>query len=114
MVGSLVDTLLAKSRTPPVILVQSDHGHGGIALDPIIGKNAPLDRLSPGQLRERTNVFAAYYLPDGGDRLVHDSISAINVLPMVFNHYLGTTIPLKPDGSYWSEFGLPYRFTKVR
>ena len=114
MVGSLVDTLLAKSRTPPVILVQSDHGHGGIALDPIIGKNVPLDRLSPGQLRERTNVFAAYSLPGGGDRLVHDSISAINVLPIVFNHYLGTTIPLEPDASYWSEFGLPYRFTKVR
>ena len=114
MLGSLVDQLIAKSRTPPVILLQSDHGHGGIALDPIIGKNVPLDRLTPGQLRERTNVFAAYYLPGVDDRLVHDSISAINVLPIVLNHYFGTSIPLKPDASYWSEFGLPYRFTKVR
>jgi len=114
MLGSLVDQIIAKSRTPPVILLQADHGHAGIAIDPIIGKNVPLDRLTAAQLRERTNVFAAYYLPGGGGKFVYDSISPINVFPIVFNTYLGTAIPLKPDASYWSEFGRPYAFTKVR
>ena len=110
---TVVDSLLARSSRPPIIIIQADHGHGGITSDALFGKFVPLRRLPVSSILERTSVFAAYYLPDGGNAVLYDSITPVNVFPLVLDHYFGTAIPTQPDRTYWSEFADPFQFTEI-
>lgn len=42
----LVDSLRAQSRVEPIIVLQSDHGHARMAIDPLRGWNIPFEGLS--------------------------------------------------------------------
>jgi hypothetical protein len=81
----LVDVLLEESASPPVIIIQSDHG-----LRPTW---AGLD-IGPDEWQK---IFNAYYLPGGGEKLLYDSISPVNSFRIVFNHYFGTNYDLLED-----------------
>ena len=105
----LVDTLLAKSTTPPIIILQSDHGHGRL------GRTIPAFAVADSdRVAERTGIFAAYYLPGHPSGVVYDSITPVNVLPRIFNHYFDARIPLQPDATYWSTWEEPFKFTRIR
>ena len=82
---TIVRDILAKSETPPIILLQADHG----AVCPF--KAA------------RARIFNAYYLPDGGDQLLYPTITPVNTFRVVFNHYFGTDYQLLEDRSYSHE-----------
>lgn len=118
MLLETVRSILERSDRPPVILIQSDHGFGRVVRDGVGRSVVPFQELDPAQVRERLSVFAAYHLPTttpavGSAQLPHDSISPVNVLPLVFNRYLGTTIPLVPDDSWWSDQPELYDFVPV-
>jgi hypothetical protein len=110
----LVDQILAASTVPPIIILQADHGHGMIALDPLRGDQLPLDQMEAWQVEERTDVFAAYYLPDGGHEVIYDSITPVNVLPAILNHYFDTAIPLNEDAVFWARLHPPLEVTRIR
>lgn len=114
MLLKLIDRLLTGSGRPPIIVLQADHGHGRIVIDPVHNTILPLSRLSPAQVRERTEIFAAYHFPEGGSRLLYDSITPVNVFPLILNHYFGEEIPLREDATYWVEPNRPYRFLRLR
>jgi hypothetical protein len=104
----LVDALRARSGTPPVILLQSDHGHGRL------GRHAPaLEATAPWQVAERRAIFAAYSLPSVPAEAVYDSISPVNVIRLVLRHYFSADLPRRPDVTYWSAWTRPYRFTRL-
>lgn len=85
-----VDDILAAEVTPPVILVMSDHG---TRMDVTFG-----DPSDP-EIDERfRNLFAAY--TPGHNGLFGDGITPVNVLPILFNAYLGTDLPCWPDQTY--------------
>jgi hypothetical protein len=107
-----VTDIIARSRVPPVILLQSDHGHGRIAIDPMRGILLPLEALSATQVAERTDVFAAYRFT-GAAGAVWPSMSPVNVLPTVFNLVLGTSLPRHADRTYWSSFARPLDLTEI-
>lgn len=79
----LVDAILANSRRPPIIILQGDHG----------------SRLLSGIEGEFENftILNAYYLPDGGDKLLYKSISPVNTFRVIFNKYLGGDFKLLDD-----------------
>ena len=81
----IADSLLAKSKIPPIIIIQSDHGlrphHPGI----VIGKD------------EWRKILNAMYLPGMDKTAVHDSISPVNTFRLVFNQYFNTDYELLPD-----------------
>jgi hypothetical protein len=114
MVENLVDLILARSAVPPIILLQSDHGHGFITVDAVRGLHAALEDLRPSQLFERSDIFSAYYLPGDGDAVVYDSITPINVLPSVLNHYFDANIPLQEDAIYWGALRDPFQLQRIR
>lgn len=114
MLLETVDSILARSESPPIILLQSDHGHGRIVIDPMRNLTVRLSELTDAQVEERISIFAAYHLPEGGDALVYDSITPVNVFPIVLRHYFGEAAPQLEDATYWLEPNRPFEFTRVR
>jgi hypothetical protein len=106
--AALVDSILARSRRPPVILLQADHGHGRT------GNPPPFDRLSTYQLRERMSVFAAYFLPGMPRGVVRDSVTPVNVGRLVLRHYLGADLPPLEDASYWVLEDKPFDQVRIK
>jgi hypothetical protein len=89
-----VDTLLAESETPPIIIIQSDHG-------PWI---QPKDR--------RMWILNAYYLPDHQDKL-YSTITPVNTFRIIFNAYFGGTYDRLNDVSFFSPVPKIYDFSIV-
>jgi hypothetical protein len=113
MLLTLVDRILEASATEPIILLQSDHGHGMMAVNPLVGEQLPLDRLDPVQVAERTSAFAAYRLPDGGGSAVYEGITPVNILPSVFNYYFDASIPLREDAIFWARLHPPLELVRL-
>jgi hypothetical protein len=106
---ALVDTIRSRSRVPPVILLQGDHGHGRL------GRMLPsLSLAAPDAIRERTSVFAAYLLPGLPTDSVWAGITPVNALRLVLRHYFHADLPSLPDRTFWSAARQPYIFLRVR
>lgn len=96
----LVDTLLARSGTPPIILIQADEGpyperfaHGGP-----LNEKFPLIEATPEELREKFSILNAFYLPgiDPQGTGLHPRITPVNSFRVVLNAYFGTNLALLP------------------
>jgi len=107
-----VRSLLARPGVRPVIILQADHGHGQITVDPLRGFTLTEKELSPERLGERFGIFAGYLFP-GADTAVYDDISAVNVMPLVLRSLFGTTATRLPDRSLWSSYQDAFRFSEV-
>lgn len=83
----VIDTLIQKSKIPPVIIVQSDHG--------------PLPDLAQ-EASQRLPILNAYYLPGVQvDKILYPSISPVNSFRVVLNSYFEQDLPLLEDLSYF-------------
>jgi hypothetical protein len=105
---TIVEHLLRDSPAPPVILLQSDHGHGRMPL------HIPdLDAVTADRVAERADVFAAYYLPGADRGIVDDSITPVNVFRTVFRQYFQADLAPLADKTYWSPGTHLFKFTRV-
>jgi len=108
-VEQLVADIISTSRRPTIIMLQADHGHA------LLGRDVPpLADVSPAQVAERTDIFAAYLLPGAPRSLVSDSIGPVNAMRAVMRYYYGFDLPPLEEASYWSSARRPYAFTRVR
>lgn len=85
-----IDTILANSKTPPVIILQGDHSYGWEGKVEWSGK-------------DRVKILSAYYLPGGGEKMLYDDISPVNNFRLVFKHYFGEDIELLPDVAHYLD-----------
>jgi len=104
LVEETAAAIIAESREPPVIIVCSDHGTE-FEVDWSSAENS--------NLQERMADLAAFYLPNGGDRLLYPTITNVNFFRIVLDFYFGTKYGLLPDKSYFSTDNRPYRFIPV-
>lgn len=95
-VREMVDKILAHSSVPPIIIIQGDHGFQPSA-DPDYSETKQ-GRLSASRIRRA--ILNAYYLPDGGNKLLYPSISPVNSFRVVFNRYFGGNYKLLEDRTY--------------
>jgi hypothetical protein len=97
--------LIEGSKTPPVIIIQSDHGTAF--------KN--FTQYSPDQsyLIERSYIFNALLLPRQCSQYLHPAISPVNAFRIVFICVFGKRYELLKDDSYWFNGGAPFKFIRT-
>jgi len=88
--------ILRRSPSPPIIVVQGDHGPNSL--------NGPLD------VRERFPILNAYHLPNGGAERLYASISPVNTFRVILDRYFGARYDLLPDRSYRTSYRDPFEF----
>lgn len=89
-----IDTILAESDVPPIIIVQGDHGPW----------------LQPKD--KRMWILAAMYFPGHKDKLYSD-VTPVNFFRLVFNTYFGGKYDILPDVSYFSPVPKLYDFSEM-
>lgn len=89
-----IDTILAESDVPPIIIIQGDHGPW----------------LQPND--KRMWILAALYFPGHQDKL-YPTITPVNFFRLVFDNYFGGKYDLLEDVSYFSPVPKLYNFSKV-
>jgi len=99
-----VDGILANSVSPPVIIIQGDHGPGS---------RLNFESVSDTCLWERFSAFSAYHLPGSAPAGVPPDISMVNTFRVVFQRYFMTSVPLLPNRQYFSRTETPYEFIDV-
>ena len=83
VVLDLVSKIISESKTPPVIIIQGDHGIPWTAGD-----------------KAQFEIFSAYFI--GGKQVpgLYDEISSVNNFRVLFNDQFGTNYDLLMDESY--------------
>lgn len=106
----MIDDIIANSASPPIIIVQGDHGPASlIYTDENHGWNNPTQK----QLKERTKILSAYYLPGKRDVGLYPSITPVNSFRLIFNSYFKTNFKTLPDKTYYSTYQSPYLLKEV-
>ncbi len=78
----LVDSLQKNSATPPIIIIQGDHG----------------SHIVSGGF-DKHKILSAYYLP-GVENVLYETITPVNTFRIVLDEYFGANYELLPDKIY--------------
>ena len=110
---SLVDTILANSDTPPIIVIASDHGPAS-TLSPREFQETDPTKFDIEGIKERMAILNAYYFPDKNYEKLYPNISPVNSFRLVLSQYFNQDLDLLPDESYLTDNKENlYRFSDV-
>ena len=98
-----VSQILARSVTPPVIIIQGDHGSA---------THFRSDSPEPNDLAERFSNLNLILLPGGSDQL-DPTLSSVNTFRVVLDTLFHLGRGRLPDRNYYSSYQTPYQLIDV-
>lgn len=94
----MVDQIIKNSKTPPIILIQSDEGV------PYLRYQLPSadewEAASADLMKEKFPIFSAYYLPGVSTSTLYSGITNVNSFRVILNQYFSAGLPLLLDKNY--------------
>src|SRR3990170_3587511 len=109
----LVETILASSKTPPIIVIQADEGPYNM-LYPMPKGRFNFKDASDDTLNERFPILNALYLPGVDTSDLYPSMTPVNTFRFIFNKYFGADLNILPDRNYvYQDEDHFYKFIEV-
>ena len=90
----IIRDILKTAATPPIIVLQADHGN----------------QFGDG---ERTAILNAYFLPETEGHQPYPQISPVNTFRLIFDNYFGGDFGLLHDESFHSTYEAPFDYETV-
>jgi len=99
-IKELVERILAGSKAPPVIILQSDEGPAAEEFPVFTLDRADERAMAAARTQLRYRILNAYYLPGTEPAPLYPSISPVNSFRVVFDRYFGADFKLLKDVSF--------------
>ena len=106
MLRGMIEAILAKSTTPPIIILQGDHGSS-------LSMFAEGARGEGPEPRERLAILNAYLVPEAMRAKLYPGITPVNTFRLLLSTQFGDDLPPLPDRSWFAYYTDPYRFREV-
>jgi hypothetical protein len=113
MLQKTIDQLLAKSRQPPIIVVQGDEGPWPLRY---LNDYRSFDwaQATDAEVNQKMRILNSFYLPGMDSRGLYAKISPVNTFRVIFNLYFGTNLLLLKDESYiFARQHHPYNLVNI-
>ena len=109
MVRKAIDGILRNSATPPIIILQGDHGPGSLR------SNSMLEEQDDEKIKawERFSILNAYYFPFGGSSQLYPTIMPVNTFRVMLRYYFGAELDLVAPRKIWSGYDPVNRFKEA-
>lgn len=107
----VVKFILANSKKTPIIIIQGDHGFSLYETSEFgSGKEMPPE----DNINARMRPLAAYLFPNGGNKVLYDTITPVNMTRGLMRYYFQQNQFTKlADKAYWSPDVALFHFTDV-